>query len=252
MRETDFITKKAITEKDVIAFYNAYASTWDDRFENNYATQYFITRRWKSFVQVLNNSQVFKNRAIELGAGTGVYIEKASQLFKSVIALDGSEAMISILRNKVKEYNINNVTPMCANVVNLSSIDTAYADCVYFFGLIEHVIDISSFLAEIKRVLKRGGVVLGVTPNNKSPWYKLRSIIRGTGKHCLSDKYYSMGELDNLFITKGFHKVYASYWGMVPAGINDSLAKFLIKIEPILENTFLQCLLGGITFSYRR
>jgi ubiquinone/menaquinone biosynthesis C-methylase UbiE len=252
VRETDFITRKAFTEKDVIAFYEEYASTWDDRFDKNYATHYFLERRWKSFVHAVNENNVCNKKAVELGVGTGVYIQKASRLFESIIALDGSQTMINILRNRVKKYNITNVYIMHANVVNLHVIDTAYADCVYFFGLIEHVIDTSSFLTEIKRVLKKGGVVIGVTPNKSSPWYKLRSIIRQTGKHCSSDKYYSMDELDKLFEANEFYKVYARYWGAVPAGINDYLAKFLLKIEPYLENTFMRSFLGGITFSYRR
>lgn len=252
MKEIDFKTKKALTDNDVISFYDAYASSWDGRFDNYYATNYFLERRWKSFVEAVDCSHINKSRIIELGVGTGIYIERVSKLFDSIIALDGSKNMIDILQDRVNRNNITNVSTMRANVVNLHAISTASADCVYFFGLIEHIIDTSSFLSEIKRVLKKGGVVIGITPNNRSPWYKLRGFIRRTGKHCSSDKYYSMDELNKLFEANGFDKVYASYWGAVPAGIDDLLAKLLSKIEPFFENTFLRCLLGSITFSYRR
>jgi ubiquinone/menaquinone biosynthesis C-methylase UbiE len=141
---------------------------------------------------------------------------------------------------------------MHSNVNNLQKIDAAYADCVYFFGLIEHVIDVSSFLAEIMRVLKKEGVVIGITPNKNSPWYKIRHFIRQTGKHCTTDKYYSIKELNKLFLSNGFTKVYASYWGAVPAGTNDYVGRFLSTIEPLLEKTYLRTLLGGLTFSYRK
>lgn len=252
MRETDFATKKAFTENDVIEFYDAYALSWDDRFYNNNATDYFLKRRWKSFTDAVEYSQVYKKKAIELGVGTGVYIEKASRLFESVIALDGSQNMIDILQSRINKYNIVNVSTIQANVVDLDKIDTAYADCVYFFGLIEHVIDTSSFLTEIKRVLKTGAVVIGITPNKNSPWYKIRYFLRQTGKHCTTDKYYSMNELNKLFLSNGFQKVYANYWGAVPAGINDCMCRLLSMIEPLLESSFMRSLLGGITFSYRK
>ena len=252
MRETDFKTKKAFSENDVIAFYDAYASSWDDRFGKYFATNYFLERRWKSFAEAVSKSQVAKSHAIELGVGTGIYIDRVSMLFESIIALDGSQNMINIVQNKIKKNKISNVSTICANVVDLNKIDTASTDCVYFFGLLEHIIDTSSFLKEIKRVLKKGGIVIGVTPNSRSPWYKLRSFIRRTGKHCSTDKYYSMGELDKLFEANGYDKIYASYWGAVPGGLNFFFAKLLAKIEPFLEKIFLRSLLGGITFSYRR
>ena len=93
---------------------------------------------------------------------------------------------------------------------------------------------------------------MALLKNGRSPWYKLKSLIRRTGKHCSSDKYYSLDEIDTLFKKYGFNKVYASYWGAVPAGISDHLAKLLSQIEPLIEKTFLRSLLGGITFSYRR
>ncbi len=252
MRETDFLTKEALEENDVIAFYDAYAPFWDDRFGNNYATNYFLERRWKSFVDVLNRSQVSKSTVIELGVGTGIYIERVSKIFEKIIALDGSQKMLDVLEKKISAQNINNISTIRANVVDLHPVDAASVDCVYFFGLIEHVIDTHAFMTEIKRILRKGGCVIGITPNKRSPWYKLRNLIRGTGKHCSSDKYYSIDELDKMFETHGFHKVCAIYWGTVPAGINESLAKLLAMLEPIMNKLSLSSYLGGITFSYRR
>ena len=252
MRETDFATRNAVTEIDVIEFYDSYASSWDSRFCNNYATNYFLERRWRSFVDAVEYSHVYKKKAIELGVGTGVYIEKACSLFESIMAVDGSQNMIAILQGRIKKSNIDNVFTLQANATNLKKIHTANADCVYFFGLIEHIIDVSSFLMEIKRVLKKDGVVIGVTPNKNSPWYKIRHFIRQTGKHCTTDKYYSLNELNELFSSIGFHKIYSCYWGAVPAGINDCLGRFFSIIEPLLEHSFMRSLLGGITFSYRK
>jgi hypothetical protein len=79
----------------------------------------------------------------------------------------------------------------------------------------------------------------------------LRRIARGTGKHCSTDTYFTIQELDKIFSSVGFQRTYASHWGAVPAGIGDALGKLLARLEPVLEKSPLKTYLGGLTFGYR-
>jgi len=252
MEETDFDTKQSESEQDVIAFYDGYAKSWDDRFGQSYSTEYFLERRWKSFELVCSESNVVFGSGLELGVGTGVYIVRESQLFDKLIAVDGSENMLGELRKKLSFFNISNVETIQANVIAIDQVKSSSIDCIFFFGLIEHIVDITSFLKELKRVLKVDGVVIGVTPNGKSPWYKLRAMVRGTGKHCSSDNYYTLSELNKYFKCAGFQVVSSLYWGAVPAGVSYATAKILSMFEPLIEKSPFKSYLGGLTFSFTK
>ena len=112
--------------------------------------------------------------------------------------------------------------------------------------------DVSLFLDELNRILKIDGVVIGVTPNGKSPWYRLRALVRGTGKHCSSDKYYTLPELNECFNKSGFKEEASMYWGAVPAGVNYIVAKILSVFEPLIELSPFRSYLGGLTFSFTK
>lgn len=251
MRETDFATKEARSEVDVINFYDEYAQSWDGRFGDSFATGYFIERRWRSFQDAIAHCKPNNDMAIELGVGTGIYIKDTSRIFKKIIAVDGSGKMLDALQRKIDANNVSGVSLIQSNVLHIDKVEDSSADCVYFFGLIEHILDMEVFVAEIRRILKRGGILIGVTPNGASPWYGLRRMARGTGKHCSTDTYYTIKNLDQIFGPAGFQRVYVSHWGAVPAGIGDGLGKLLAGLEPVLEKSSLKTYLGGLTFGYR-
>lgn len=250
MDEKNFETKKSSTENDVIDFYDNYASKWDKRFGTLKSSEYFLNQRFRTFEKLIGETKMKSLTGLELGVGTGVYIENTAKIFKKIYAVDGSENMIKELNLKVKNNHISNVKTYVSNVLELNDIDSNSIDVVYFFGLIEHIIDIDSFIKEISRVLKDKGCVVGITPNGKSPWYKLRSIVRGTGKHCSTDHYFTEEELDNFFLTNSFKKDKFIYWGGVPAGVSDLLFFILRFIEKYIGNVFLKKYLGGISFKY--
>jgi ubiquinone/menaquinone biosynthesis C-methylase UbiE len=251
MNEFSFGTKASSNESDVIQFYEDYAASWDTRFGECFSSDYFVERRWKSFEQAIVQQNVNKGLAVELGVGTGVYISRLSSIFEHIVAVDGSQEMLNQLNNKLNKFNIQNVTTINSDVLNISQIEDSSVDCIYFFGLIEHIVDIDSFVKEIKRQLKKGGVCIGVTPNGRSPWYKLRSLVRGTGRHCSTDRYYTSKQLDQLFLPNNFERSYVNCWGAVPAGIDDRIGKPLAFMEPVFEKSPVARFLGGITFAYR-
>ena len=137
---------------------------------------------------------------------------------------------------------------MKANVLDLSNITDSSVDGVYFFGLIEHIVDRRAFSLEMKRILKNGGFVVGITPNRSSPWYTLRKIIRGTGKHCESDTYLDKDTVSEIFNTGDFSVEKVIHWGGVPAGVPDPVYYLLRFVEYVVERTFFRKYLGGITF----
>lgn len=252
MDEKNFSTKKSTDESEVIDFYNQYAEKWDNRFGKASSDRVFFEERWASFEDLLPSSKE-KLKALELGVGTGVYIDKTSRIFESIVAVDGSVNMLNELEYKLKNLRISNVTILNKNVISIPELPSNSFDVVYFFGLIEHIIDIKSFSEEIYRVLRKGGVVIGVTPNANSPWYKIRSFFRGTGKHCSSDTYYTEDSLKTVFSENNFSLDKIKYWGAVPAGLNNKVIIWILNLlGRILVVTPAAKYLGGITFRFEK
>jgi ubiquinone/menaquinone biosynthesis C-methylase UbiE len=249
MNENNFNTKKSTSEKDVIEFYENYAESWDSRFNNAFSDQYFHKSRWSIFSKVIEKFQLTNTDALELGVGTGVYIDKSSRLFKQITAVDGSKNMLNKLNEKLKNQNITNVETVLSDVIDLKNVKSESVNVVYFFGLIEHIINMKGFVNEIYRVLKPGGYVIGVTPNGLSPWYKLRKLLRGTGMHCSTDTYYTLPQLKSVFSVNNIEIVDNIYWGGVPAGINNKSFTYLLRfVEKAVVAFNLKQVLGGITF----
>lgn len=255
MNEKEFSTKISLDTKDVISFYESYAPFWDARFGKScYSTNYFLSSRFNSFEKLLsNNSNSQELIAAELGVGTGIYLEKTTKLFKKVLAIDGSSSMIHELTKKVHSQKIKNVQTILCDVTDQIPVTSGSVDIVYFFGLFEHIIELDKFLKNIKSILKKDGVVIGVTPNGLSPWYAIRKYFRGTSKHCTTDKYYRLQEIKEFFEKNGFKFDEALYWGAVPAGIkNRFIVLSLVVLEFMIKKTPLRIYLGGLSFKFRK
>ncbi len=247
MDETSFVTKDAHNSKDVISFYNQYAETWDTRFEDTPSTFIFHQQRFASFKRVLKEIKCPLS-ALELGVGTGIYIDILSQIFDDIDAVDGSENMIQMLKRKIDNKRITNVKAHRSTVEDMPFIESESKDVVYFFGLIEHIINMEIFFSEVSRVLKPGGYVIGVTPNSSCPWYKIRQLIRGTGKHCSTDHYYNQREIAGILKNNSFSLEKIDFFGTVPAGLSGKVLLGILKLAENLRHTLLKDKLGGLTF----
>jgi len=96
---------------------------------------------------------------LEIGCGIGRQTRGFSKMFAEVYGIDISGVMIS----KAKELNghLKNVKMMKTNGLDLSDFPDNYFDFVYSYGTFQHISDyrvISSYIQEIQRVLKAGGL----------------------------------------------------------------------------------------------
>lgn len=252
MDERSFSTAHVTSTQDVVDFYERYARDWDSRFGAVPSTEYFLDRRWRSLATLVDEQH--RGRAVELGVGTGVYLGRARRLFNSIIAVDGSQAMLEEVKKRLDRERLQSIEVLQGDVVSLPQIPDGSVDCVYFFGLIEHVLKPEALVREIRRMLASDGVVIGVTPNRRSPWYTVRRLVRGTGSHCSTDHLFTSQELTHLFTKEGFSMERVSLWGMVPAGLHSPLIFGLLRfLEPIMESLpVVRSFLGGISFRARK
>ncbi len=101
-------------------------------------------------------------RVLELGPGPGVFsIEAARRLSASgrLIAVDIQPQMIAMLAERVRAAGVTNIEMHVANAYHLP-VDDASIDRAFLVGVLPEIPDQRRALAELRRVLKPGGVLV--------------------------------------------------------------------------------------------
>jgi 2-polyprenyl-3-methyl-5-hydroxy-6-metoxy-1,4-benzoquinol methylase len=248
MDEKSFTTQIANTSEDVIDFYNRYASTWDNRFGDCLSVSEFHRIRLESFFSLADIRKT--DKLVELGVGTGPYLEFIAPLAAEVICIDGSEGMLKILLEKHSQ--LNNIQVYKQDLSYSQNNNNFQADIVYCFGLIEHIIDIEVFVENCKSMCKIGGRVIFITTNGLSPWYKIIRKYWRAGRHCTTDRYYTKDQIDKIMSNHSFEPLDYIYWGYFPAGISNFGYSLLNGAGKIIEKTKFRRYAGGLSVSYVR
>lgn len=247
MDEKSFSTKESKSSKDVLDFYDLYAKSWDERFGDTESVKEFHKIRLESFFKLAGLAK--DKDSAELGVGTGPYVSDIAPLVKSLICVDGSKGMLDVLEKKIS--HLNNVKLKQIDLSKPLEKSPFQVDILYYFGLIEHVINIDNLIENCKLMLNKGGKIVVISSNGLSPWYHgIRKPFRG-GIHCTTDKYYSRKSLGNIMALHGFKEEGCIYWGFFPAGVTGLLYKFFRFIGSIIEKTPLKKFGGGMTVSYK-
>ena len=95
---------------------------------------------------------------LEIGCGRGVGAALISEKFQPAImhAMDLDFEMIKKAQKRFKNYNLMRAGVYAGDVLHLPYRDATF-DAVFGFGVLHHVFDWRGGLAEIARVLKKGG-----------------------------------------------------------------------------------------------
>ena len=119
------------------------------------------TLSWK--MKLLDKSagnQEFKRKLLDIGAGTGAFLDKAQHSGWEVTGLEPDEGA---RKNCFDKYGIQ-----CELSENLFRLPSQKYDAVTMWHVLEHVHQLHEYIDQIKRVLKPGGVALIALPNYTS------------------------------------------------------------------------------------
>jgi SAM-dependent methyltransferase len=107
-----------------------------------------------------SGNQEFKRKVLDIGAGTGAFLDKAQHSGWEVTGLEPDEGARKICFDK---YGIQ-----CESSENLFRLPSQKYDAVTMWHVLEHVHQLHEYIDQIKRVLKPGGVALIALPNYTS------------------------------------------------------------------------------------
>jgi len=109
-------------------------------------------------------------RVLEIGCGSGVFVELLGARGCEVHAMDASPEALRLAAERSPRAVFHE------GVLEAQRFPAAHFDVIWSFHVLEHVEDPSAFLAEARRILKPGGVLLLRVPNAGS----LEAALSGT------------------------------------------------------------------------
>ena len=95
---------------------------------------------------------------MDLGAGTGLVALALWPFVHSIRAVDSSEGMLSVLRQKVKMQGISNVKTLCCDFESEPLPDAKW-DLIYSVMTFHHIADVEVLLRTLRGMLKPGGIL---------------------------------------------------------------------------------------------
>lgn len=155
---------------------------------------------------ILNVLKKFFDKPIlllDLGPGFG-YITREIGKRHNVIALELSSVAIKVAK---KICNYTNVKFVQGNIENGLPFQTEIFDGVICGELVEHIVNTPLFFQEVRRVLKRSGILIITTQNYSSLSFKIKYLLgrieflNPEGEHV---RFYTDKSLRNILSKYGF------------------------------------------------
>lgn len=97
--------------------------------------------------------------ALEIGCGTGLFTTRLSKVLKEVACFDTSEEMVKVLKEKIKEGNLKNISIYTEEILNNEEFYEKF-DIVYSSMVFHHIVDIEKEFELLSKLLKKDGQVI--------------------------------------------------------------------------------------------
>jgi ubiquinone/menaquinone biosynthesis C-methylase UbiE len=114
-----------------------------------------IGPRARSMVRERVEREGALGRLVELGCGSGYFTAALAPRAESIVATDISPGMLALAKDRVKAANVTFQVEDCQQ--------TSFADGAFdtaFISLVLHFTEPAAALAEMRRILKRGGTLI--------------------------------------------------------------------------------------------
>ncbi|MDP3563611.1 MAG: methyltransferase domain-containing protein [Methanoregula sp.] len=176
-------------------------------------------------------------RLLDIGCGTGLFVEKFIKTGGTAVGLDISGKMISRAQRRCPASDF-----IVGTGEKIPFTDNSF-EAVSSLLAFSYVKDPHAMLTESYRVLKPGGVISICTLGKKlltrgiPAIYQLGEkmkikhlVMKDFGEH-----YYDKEEMNRLFTRAGFSEVGVSWCSFAHIDMIDPIFNFAIKVEPFVE-----------------
>lgn len=120
-------------------------------------------------------------RILEFGCGTGTTAVHHAPHVRHIDAIDISENMLEIARERAREAKVENITFIRERLTEFNA-DTASLDVVLGLNVLHLIPDWQAHIAEVARILKPGGVFVSSTGCLGNSYLRFLKLVVPLGK----------------------------------------------------------------------
>ncbi len=136
---------------------------------HNLLVRWIFWRRLKTMISLAKQ----KKRVLDFGAGSGIFMPTLAKNFSEVYSADINTKSLNYLK---KHYNYKNVKIINLKKSSLSFKDEFF-DIIFAADVLEHVKNLEVVLKELKRILKKNGLLIVSGPTENQLYKLARKII---------------------------------------------------------------------------
>lgn len=198
---TDYIQKQIELHKKIA-----------DEYEHRYADPYAILFQEYWNQTILNLIPTACGIALELGCGTGIFLEKLSYQFNKIYGIDVSWEMLKKIRIDNEAYKGSTT----GDGMKMPFADESF-DTVVCRGVLHHLPDLYNALTEVKRVLKKDGIFIFSEPSNDSPLVRMarKKMYKKSSKFSEDDVAFMAKDLKKAIIQTGYKILHIERFGFL-------------------------------------
>ncbi len=154
------ISDTNLLQNPITAFYNELAHDYaNEQFHSNVS----IARKKEFHIFLSRFGELFSSshRALEIGAGTGIFTIPIAKKCREVVAVDISHDMLEILKMKAKEAKLNNINIRTGDIEKME-LEEKY-NTICSFSTFEYIGDLKSLIDKLVNHLEPGGILYFTT-----------------------------------------------------------------------------------------
>lgn len=114
---------------------------------------------------------------LDLGCNNGQHTLKLAGKCRKIIGVDHDKKQLAIAWASARDKKISNAQFVIQDLEKKLNFDPNSFDKVIFLDVLEHIVNRSRILKEIRRVLKPGGLVFLAVPNIGTSWKRLQQSV---------------------------------------------------------------------------
>jgi ubiquinone/menaquinone biosynthesis C-methylase UbiE len=221
-----------------IEFYDTEAATYDERRWTTEAGQYIDKVQKNILLELIGDCDGL--RVLEIAAGTGRFSLELAKRGAIVTALDSSEKMLNITKEKFKDAGLEEQLSLHKGSATDLPFEKDEFDICVCINAMNHIPGFDIVLSEIGRVLKKEGVSVTNYTNWLSYYFpfgiwaniKKKSITRD-----VYTKWFRFREIKSAHITADLDIVSVTGAVQFPTATSNSVLLFLLKQLDKLSRT---------------
>lgn len=176
---------------------------------------YNLSSRRRTVLEMLKSMHFA--RLMDLGCGSGAYLEAKKQSECAYFGLDFSGSMIEVAQERATQMGMKKGVFLEEGDVESTPYPDNFFDVVLAIGLIEYFENPDGLINEIKRILKKDGILIIQSFVQNRYVHSLNGMWRVIGglvapnAYKVAHKQYGKARLDSLLAGNGFQLVDFSY-----------------------------------------